>query len=99
MIVFAATYINQTSKEGTQMTNLVKQGNDLLMMSESLKLLTDMTETLVGRHEYKPMNTNALSQVITGITQVANGLTLLLADHAKVVEMEKIVNNLSPDQD
>ena len=78
---------------------LVKHGNGLLMMSESLKLLTDMTETLITKHNYKPMNANALSQVITGITQIANGLTLLLADHAKVVEMEQIVNNLSPDQD
>ena len=99
MIVFAATYINQTSKEGTQMTNLAKQGNDLLMMSESLKLLTDMTDNLITKNNYRPANMNALSQVIAGITQVANGLTLLLADHAKVVEMEKIVNNLSPDQD
>jgi len=78
---------------------LVKQGNDLLMMSESLKLLTGITDDLVTKHNYRPANMNALSQVITGITQIANGLTLLLADHAKVVEMEKIVNNLSPDQD
>jgi len=69
------------------------------MMSESLKLLTDMTDTLVTQHNYRPANLNALSQVITGITQVADGLRLLLADHAKVVEMEKIVNNISPDQD
>lgn len=80
-------------------TSVIKQGNDLVMMSHTLNLLTTMIEDLVVKQEYKPANIEALSEVVSGVTQIAKGLTTLLADHAKVVEIEGIVNNLSPDQD
>ena len=79
-------------------SSIIEQGNALLSMTDTLSVLAKTIENLVMRQGYLPANLTALSEVVTGIQAVTEGLTKLLADHAKVVEMEAIVNNLSSEE-
>jgi hypothetical protein len=74
------------------MNNLVKQSNTMTMMSNTIALFSEMTEDLANNQSN--LDLEALSQVVRGVQQVADGLTKLIADHAKIVEAELIVQKV-----
>lgn len=74
------------------MNNLVKQSNTMTMMSNTIALFSEMTEDLANNQNN--LDLEALSQVVRGVQQVADGLTKLIADHAKIVEAELIVQKV-----
>lgn len=64
----------------------------MTMMSNTIALFSEMTEDLANNQNN--LDLEALSQVVRGVQQVADGLTKLIADHAKIVEAELIVQKV-----
>ncbi len=64
----------------------------MTMMSNTIALFSEMTEDLANNQSN--LDLEALSQVVRGVQQVADGLTKLIADHAKIVEAELIVQKV-----
>jgi hypothetical protein len=75
------------------MNNLVKQSNTMTMMSNTIALFSEMNEDLANTNQNN-LDLEALTQVVRGVRQVADGLTKLIADHAKILEAELIVQKV-----